>query len=87
MGGLGAEAVMADDLVVDWAISTSARRDRVNSQLHATATLPDQPGKPRSVDALRPFLARIEAHALALAGVQFDAAQAPPTMLRVVSAA
>lgn len=41
--------------------------------------------KPRSVDALRPFLARIEAHVLALAGVPFDAGAAP-TALRVVSA-
>lgn len=31
--------------------------------------------KPRSVDALRPFLAQIEAHILKLAGVQFDATQ------------
>ena len=28
--------------------------------------------RPRSVDALRPFLAQIEAHVLGLAGVQFD---------------
>ncbi|MDI1260253.1 integrase family protein [Aquabacterium sp.] len=33
--------------------------------------------RPRSVDALRPFLAQIEAHVLALAGVQFDAKAAP----------
>ena len=31
--------------------------------------------KPRSVDALRPYLHQIEAHILKLAGVQFDAAQ------------
>ncbi len=41
--------------------------------------------RPRSVDALRPFLAQIEAHVLALAGVQFDA-QAEPGKLRVISA-
>lgn len=40
--------------------------------------------RPRSVDALRPFLARIEAHILDLAGVQFDA-QAEPGALRVVA--
>jgi len=42
--------------------------------------------RPRSVDALRPFLALIEAHVLALAGVQFDA-QAETGKLRVISAA
>ncbi|WP_290901199.1 integrase family protein [Aquabacterium sp.] len=41
--------------------------------------------RPRSVDALRPFLAQIEAHVLGLAGVQFDA-QAEPGKLRIVSA-
>ena len=41
--------------------------------------------RPRSVDALRPFLAQIEAHVLALAGVQFDA-QAEPGKLRIVAA-
>lgn len=40
--------------------------------------------RPRSVDALRPFLAQIEAHVLGLAGVQFDA-QAEPGKLRVVT--
>ena len=40
--------------------------------------------RPRSVDALRPFLAQIEAHVLALAGVQLDA-QAEPGKLRVVA--
>ena len=39
--------------------------------------------RPRSVDALRPFLARIEAHILAQAGVQF-VAEAEPGRLRVV---
>ena len=39
--------------------------------------------RPRSIDALRPFLEQIEAHILALAGVQFDA-QAAPGALRVV---
>ncbi len=39
--------------------------------------------RPRSVDALRPFLERIEAHILDLAGVQFDT-QAAPGALRVV---
>lgn len=42
--------------------------------------------RPRSIDALRPFLEQIEAHILALAGVKFDA-QAEPGKLRVVSAA
>ncbi|WP_320363980.1 integrase family protein [Aquabacterium sp.] len=41
--------------------------------------------RPRSVDALRPFLTQIEAHVLALAGVQFDA-QVEPGKLRVISA-
>ena len=40
--------------------------------------------RPRSIDALRPFLEQIEAHILALAGVQFDA-QAAPGALRVVA--
>lgn len=40
--------------------------------------------RPRSVDALRPFLEQIEAHILALAGVQFDA-QVEPGKLRVVA--
>lgn len=39
--------------------------------------------RPRSVDALRPFLERIEAHVLELAGVPFDA-KAVPGKLRVV---
>lgn len=39
--------------------------------------------RPRSVDALRPFLEQIEAHILALAGVQFDP-KAEPGKLRVV---
>lgn len=43
--------------------------------------------RPRSVDALRPFLAQIEAHILSLAGVQFDAASVHASGLRVVSAA
>ena len=33
--------------------------------------------RPRSIDALRPFLEQIEAHVLHLAGVQFDRAQEP----------
>ena len=41
--------------------------------------------RPRSIDALRPFLEQIEAHILSLAGVQFDA-QAVPGALRVVAA-
>ena len=40
--------------------------------------------RPRSVDALRPFLAQIEAHILATAGVQFTAA-VEPGKLRVVA--
>lgn len=39
--------------------------------------------RPRSVDALRPFLAQIEAHILMQAGVAFDA-KAAPGALRVV---
>lgn len=41
--------------------------------------------RPRSIDALRPFLERIEAHILSLAGVQFSV-QAELGKLRVVSA-
>jgi integrase len=41
--------------------------------------------RPRSVDALRPFLAQIEAHILALAGVQLDE-KTEPGRLRVISA-
>ena len=40
--------------------------------------------RPRSVDALRPFLAQIEAHILAQAGIVFDA-KAAPGALRVVA--
>ena len=40
--------------------------------------------RPRSIDALRPFLEQIEAHILNLAGVQFDA-KAAPGALRVVA--
>ena len=40
--------------------------------------------RPRSIDALRPFLEQIEAHILNLAGVQFDA-QAEPDKLRAVN--
>lgn len=40
--------------------------------------------RPRSIDALRPFLEQIEAHILALAGVQFTP-QAEPGKLRVVA--
>lgn len=39
--------------------------------------------RPRSVDALRPFLEQIEAHILALAGVQIDS-EAEPGKLRLV---
>jgi len=44
--------------------------------------------KPRTIDALRPYAAQVEAHILALAGVQFDAkaAEAAPA-LRVITAA
>lgn len=41
--------------------------------------------RPRSIDALRPFAERIEAHILSLAGVQFSP-QAEPGKLRVVTA-
>lgn len=40
--------------------------------------------RPRSVDALRPYIAQIEAHILEQAGVQFDA-QAEPGTLRIVN--
>ena len=40
--------------------------------------------RPRSIDALRPFLEQIEAHILALAGVQFDT-KAEPGKLRAVN--
>jgi hypothetical protein len=40
--------------------------------------------RPRSVDALRPYLEKIEAHILERAGVAFDAA-VEPGKLRVVS--
>jgi hypothetical protein len=39
--------------------------------------------RPRSIDALRPFLEHIEAHILGLACVSFDA-KAEPGKLRVV---
>lgn len=40
--------------------------------------------RPRSIDALRPYLAQIEAHILEQAGIVFDA-QAVPGALRVVA--
>lgn len=40
--------------------------------------------RPRSVDALRPYLAQIEAHILQQAGVSFDGAL-EPGKLRVVA--
>ena len=40
--------------------------------------------KPRSIDALRPYMAQIEAHILVLAGVKFEPA-ADPGKLRVVA--
>jgi integrase len=40
--------------------------------------------RPRSVDALRPYLAQIEAHILATAGIEFDA-DAQSDILRAVS--
>jgi integrase len=40
--------------------------------------------RPRSVDALRPFLEKIEAHILEQAGIVFDA-KAEPGKLRVVA--
>ena len=40
--------------------------------------------RPRSLDALRPYLEKIEAHILEQAGVAFDAA-VEPAKLRVVS--
>ena len=40
--------------------------------------------RPRSVDALRPYLAQIEAHILEQAGIVFDA-KAAPGALRVVT--
>ena len=43
--------------------------------------------RPRSIDALRPYLAQIERFILDKAGVQFDAAKAAPAGLRVVTAA
>lgn len=39
--------------------------------------------RPRSVDALRPFIAQIEAHILALAGVEFEPATVPAGLHRV----
>ena len=41
--------------------------------------------RPRSIDALRPFLEQMEAHILALAGVKFDP-KAEPSKLRVAAA-
>lgn len=43
--------------------------------------------RPRSIDALRPYLALIEKFILDKAGVTFDSAKAEPCRLRVVSAA
>ena len=43
--------------------------------------------RPRSIDALRPYLAQIERFILDKAGIQFDPATVAPRGLRVVSAA
>ena len=43
--------------------------------------------RPRSIDALRPYLAQIEAFILDKAGIKFDSAQAAAGGLRVVAAA
>jgi integrase len=43
--------------------------------------------RPRSIDALRPYLAQIERFILDKAGIEFDATKAAPGGLRVVSAA
>ena len=43
--------------------------------------------RPRSIDALRPYLAQIERFILEKAGIQFDPATAAPAGLRLVSAA
>lgn len=42
--------------------------------------------RPRSIDALRPFLAQIEAHILSLAGVSFDPEKEKPGLTVVASA-
>lgn len=42
--------------------------------------------RPRSIDALRPYLARIEEFILEKAGVAFDAAKSEPTGLKLVAA-
>jgi integrase len=39
--------------------------------------------RPRSVDALRPYLAQVEAHILSLAGVPFNEQTAPGALVRV----
>ena len=43
--------------------------------------------KPRSIDALRPYLAQVEAYILDKAGIDFDPAKAAPGGLRVVASA
>ena len=43
--------------------------------------------KPRSIDALRPYLAQVEAFILDKAGIEFDRAKAAPGGLRVVASA
>jgi integrase len=43
--------------------------------------------RPRSIDALRPYLAQIERFILDKAGIAFDPATAAPRGLRVVTAA
>jgi hypothetical protein len=42
--------------------------------------------KPRSIDALRPYLERVEAFILEAAGVAFEAAQVPGKLRLVVGA-
>lgn len=58
------------------------------SQARAIAAIvPAEGYGPRSIDALRPFLEKIEGYILSLAGAQFDAKTAPGALRPVVAQA
>ena len=57
------------------------RQNMINGNI---ANIKTEGYRPRSVDALRPFVEQIEAHILNLAGVTFDKA-AEPGKLRAIA--
>lgn len=71
---------MNHGMVTPFVFAAGAIAQLTGHKLNATA----EGYRPRSVDALRPYLAQIEAHILGQAGVKFDALAARGA-LRVVA--